>query len=112
MVFVSAVQFLQKTHNKTNHFVTFFSISLHFPLVFPLFLTFCSFFCHFLTFFKPPPSFSTQYQGCLKSPNTKKYTKTHLFGQIILPFCAFFSFCAAILFKQLIDKIHCQFYPK
>ena len=87
--FVSGVNFFTNLHTKTGHFFAFFGILF-------VFSAFCFKTCLFVkkislfsSFLKPPPPFSAQKQGCLKSPHPQKHTKIHLFGQIILPFYAF-----------------------
>ena len=89
-VFVSAVHFLQKIHNKTCHFVTFFSISLTFGsfrrLFFVILYVFFPF-CHPIfnsqsKIVNPTPPFLAQNQALqlTKNPhnfirkNTPKYS--------------------------------------
>jgi len=88
----NGMQFLQKTHNKTHHFVTFFSISLTFVKKVRHFVKKSMFFCHGQ---HPNPYFQLNIEGALNPQihkNTTLHTKTHLFGQIILPFYAFSHF--------------------
>ena len=72
------MQFLQKTHNKTHHFVAFFSIFRLFFLFSLFSLSFCNSFCHFFDFFKTP---TLDFSSESKVPKIPKYPKTQLYTQ-------------------------------
>ena len=110
------VQFLHKTHNKTSHFVTFFSISPLFVQKVRRFLAFLAFFFPF-----PPPIFNRQQQierpsrrlssapitgsGVLKAPAARGVKYAHLFASffsIFLTFASFFPFSLSF----------CHFFPR
>jgi len=96
------VPFLQKTHNKTYHFVTFFSFSPLFVHFFVFLLSKSTFFFHFSAFFKPPPPLLAQKQSPLKTANTlkhKKIQKSTSFWSNYSPFLRFLALLSAI-FRQ------------
>jgi len=63
----TSCNFLQKHTIKRVIFSLFFQF---FSFLF-VFSSFVAFFGRFLSFFQPPPPFSAQKQGCLKTPHTK-----------------------------------------
>jgi len=65
MVLVSGVLFFTKTHNKTSHFFTFFSIFPLFVQKVRHFVKKSTFFCHF---FNPHPHFYPKNKGAQKPP--------------------------------------------
>jgi len=79
VVFVAAGKFLQKTHNKTHHFVTFFSISPLFVKKVYHFVKKSTFFCHGQ---RPNTHFQPNIKGALKPP-IPKYTNLHIFLLIL-----------------------------
>jgi len=86
------MQFLQKTHHKTHHFVTFFSISPLFVKKVRHFVKKSTFFCHG----QPPnPHFQPKIKGALNPPTQKLqlYTQKYIFlVKLFAPFTLFTPF--------------------
>ena len=100
VVFVSGVQFFTKTHNKTYHFVTFFSIFLTFVTFLVFSWPFFEFFCHFFTL-------STLRYCDEKSYQTRKYP-----GARMVYFQKFFTLLHISTYKFFPPANPTNFRPK
>ena len=96
------MQFLQKTHNKTSHFVTFFGILFIFSAFCSKSESFCAFFCRFLN---PHP----HLQPKIKPPKNSRYTKTQLYTQKYIFLVKLFRLLPLFLKKYSFGYINTRF---